>query len=153
MIAVEQKMEALAGELLQFMPVVAEKLDRLDVIVRDQEQWELTVQHMLTDQKTTQDAAVDKLRALTGEHKSLYNQAGSSIRDISDWRKEVISNPPTGRETREEKRRPTHPKDLAPGSFSGKEEVEDWSKWKEDLEDYSEAVHPGARQLLVKDKG
>lgn len=47
------------------------------------------------------------------------------------------------REKREDKWYLTRPKDLLPGSFSGKDE--DWLKWKEDLEDYIETVHPGAR--------
>ena len=50
------------------------------------------------------------------------------------------------RDKREDKWYLTHPKDLLPGSFSGKDE--DWATWKKDLEDYSEALHPGSRELL-----
>ena len=55
---------------------------------------------------------------------------------------------------REEKWHLARHKDLVPGNFSGLDE--DWSTWKEYLEDYNEAVHPGASELLRllgKDKG
>ena len=132
-----------AGELLQFKTVIAKTLDRLDVIFRKQEPWKLTVQHLFTEQKTKQETTIEELRGVIGEHESPYNQAGSLIQDFNKWRIEITSNPLAGRERREENWHLARPKDLAPGSFSGKDE--DWSKWKEDLEDYSEAVRPDAR--------
>ena len=44
------------------------------------------------------------------------------------------------RDKHEDKWHLARSKDFLPGSFSGKEE--DWTTWEEDLEDYSEAVHP-----------
>ena len=40
----------------------------------------------------------------------------------------------------------SRPKDMEPDIFSGKEEA--WSKFKEDLMDYADAVHPGIKLQL-----
>ena len=41
----------------------------------------------------------------------------------------------------------TRPKDMEAGTFSGKDE--EWPKWKEEMEDYIESVHPGLKVALT----
>ena len=38
------------------------------------------------------------------------------------------------------------PKDMKPFEFTGKDE--EWLKWKDSMEDYVDAVHPGLKQVL-----
>ena len=98
----------------------------------------------IIEQKTAQAGAIAELLKLIWEHKSLYNNADASLLDINNWRAEVNANQPA-RKRREGKWFLTRRKDLLPGNLSGKDE--DWAKWKEDPEDYNEAVRPGAREL------
>ena len=39
------------------------------------------------------------------------------------------------------------PKDMEPNHFSGKDE--EWSKWKEEIEDFMDAVHPGLKWTMA----
>ena len=74
--------------------------------------------------------------------KQLYNVADDAIRSANI----KIGELSVGRSERsEQKWHLTRPKDLTPGTLTKEEE---WKRWKEDIEDYVDAVTPGMKEIL-----
>ena len=103
--------------------------------------WKTTVEGMLTEQSVKQDATNAELH-------QLYLESDKHIRELHTKVGALGGGPQAAAYGDKSKWSLTRPKDMDPGIFSGKDE--EWPKWKEALEDYVEAVHPGLKLALVE---
>ena len=105
----------------------------------------------IAEQEKTHGQMIEALRRLVEEDRSkrwklqdLNNKADSHISAIHTKFIELEPRPSSG--GKDERWHLTRPKDFAPSVFNGKDE--EWVRWKEEIEDYMEAVHPGGKELL-----
>lgn len=77
---------------------------------------------------------------------ALYGGANASIKQMIAKLLATLAYSGAGEE-RKKKWEMYRPKDVEPSLFSGKED--EWAKWKEEIEDYADAVHPGIKDALV----
>ena len=97
--------------------------------------WKAEVERMLLAQGAEQKDLIAKQTQMVTGLQDLYDKADTSIREINT---KLLHNPGLQGGGREKKWELSRPKHLEPSLFNGKEE--DWPKWKEEVQDYAEAV-------------
>ena len=141
MTASQESVEALRAEMAQLraqFEAVTPKFATYDMMLHANGPWKTEVERLLTEQGNKQADTIASLQ-------DLYNKADASIREINT----KFQNPPGsgfGGGCGEKKWRMSSPKDLEASIFSGKEE--DWPRWREQIQDYVEAVHGGLKHVL-----
>ena len=75
----------------------------------------------------------------------LTNQVRSLIQRITQLEQQG-AGPSTSAPSGKPRWELTRPKDMVPDLFAGKDE--EWLRWKEAIEDYVDAVHPGLKHVL-----
>ena len=110
------------------------------------------------DQTNSMAEQVRQQQVLVQQHQALHvlHQTASESLSATNTRVGVLesagSGPSLGAGKAKEKWQLSVPKDMQPSEFTGKEE--EWKRWKEEMEDYIEAVHPGMKLVLkVTTKG
>ena len=100
--------------------------------------WSAAIQAEVSASETKATGALAEVRAL-------YEATKVEVADLRRRATEVEKNSGGG-DKKEKKWELTQPKDMQPTVFGSKEDH--WPKYREDLMDYAEAVHPGLRLQL-----
>ena len=116
---------------------VTPKFATYDMMLHANGPWKTEVERLLTEQGNKQADTITSLQ-------DLYNKADASIREINTKFQNLPGSGVGG--GGEKKWRMSSPKDLEASIFSGKEE--DWPRWREQIQDYVEAVHGGLKHVL-----
>ena len=99
-------------------------------------------------------AADEKRKVADGKFAGLYAKASTSISEVqgrlaaADAQIAALAalTPSGGKGKGGNKWELSRPKDIEPSTFDGKEES--WAKWKEEIEDYVDAVHEGLKHAM-----
>ena len=97
--------------------------------------WKKKVQYRIVETEAKQPIINATFNALYHEAEASLIEAHARIADLTAVRGKGTGN----------KWKLSRPKDIEPSIFGGKE---DWAKWKEELEDYADAVHGGLKHAL-----
>ena len=96
--------------------------------------------------KEVQDRIVEmgvKQAIANADFNAFYHKVEASLTEAHARTAELTAIGGKGKGSKWELSRPN---DIGPSYFGGKEE--DWAKWKEELEDYADAVHGGLQYAL-----
>ena len=99
-------------------------------------------------------AADEKQKIADGKFADLYSKASVSISEVNGRLAAIDAQIAAltaltssgGKGKGGNKSELSRPKDIEPSTFDDKEE--NWAKWKEEIEDYADAVHEGLKHAL-----
>ena len=146
MSAEQQAVEALKAEVAQLRvhwESIAPKFGAYDQMLQANGPWKAEVEKMLLAQGAEQKDLIVKQDETVAGLRDLYDEADKSLREINV----KLQSPFSAGGDKKDKWQLTRPKDMDPGIFSGKDE--EWPQWKESMEDYIDAVHPGLKDALL----
>ena len=106
-----------------------------DLLAADATPWASWVNDKLAANQAAQGVVDQKIM-------EIINGATTALDEMRSRLSEAEEKPPAHKQKWEMSR----PKDMEPAMFGGKDEL--WAKFKEDLMDYADAVHPGIKIQL-----
>ena len=112
------------------------------------------LQQQSTDHRAELERQYEEQKRQHDRLDKLYNDADKQLATLNAFMnrsdQQAVSGGNKGKGGKGQQWQMTRPKDLLPATFSGKDE--DWQKWKEDIEDYVDAIGGcgGSREILRK---